>query len=47
MQGKNASKQKYYAAEGFDPLLHPEFLWQFHREAANPPRSASLGLMLE
>jgi hypothetical protein len=29
MQGKNASRQKYYAAEGFDPLLDPELLWQF------------------
>jgi len=24
MQEKNASRQKYYAAEGFDPLLDPE-----------------------
>src|ERR1700722_11175285 len=29
MQEKNASRQKYYAAEGFDPLLDPELLWQF------------------
>ena len=39
MQEKYASRQKYFRAKCFDPLLRPEFRDDFRREAANPLRA--------